>query len=841
MTAVLEDTAAPAGSSVSALFGANFSDVDAGNSLAGVAITANAATAAQGTWQWFNGTTWLSVSTTLTDTSALYLAATTSLRFVPAANFNGTPGALTARLVDSSAIGLTNGTSINVSTNGGTTAYSSATVSLATSITAVNDPPTLTLTSTNKTFTEGTGSNQGSDVNGIFTNATLTDAENDLIAGITLTVSNVLDGSNEILLINSAIRTIALGSDVPVFTPLAPDVLNGWGYTQSWNSTTKVSTIFLTKPVGPVLLATAKTIVESIGYRNINIDNPTPGTRVVSLTQIIDAGSGTSPNVNTSNFSTLQANINVSSVNDVPSFSSNTAPTLLTTTKSQAPSKALNIPLSGFQVSDADGGNTIEVISFGITDITISPVVLAPLNINFPNKPNSLYLNKTGDNTYSVAGTVSDLNEWLRLPNAITYNPRTSFSGTVTSSIGFRVTDSLGAFGTSNTFTIGVTADTIAPVFSKAVFSREANNKIILSYDEPLNTTAANLPPTSQFLVAGNPPDSVAVVGTNIVLTMAGSVSPGSTVTYTKPGSGTAAIQDMASNQSATKSAVTIATDTSAPVLDASPFFNNGHGWGMSKFIINFNEELASASNTSSGFNISGFSAAVVDPVYPDRTNTSVAIDWYQSGGSSSSSSEKSVVISLRSNFLSTSASLQVKYVDPVPSNTNSLKDLAGNHATNMVLGAWTNDNLSAVDASFTSGKSVQVVGGQGNDTMTGGLANDTFAWFAGDAGATAAVDIVKTFSTWNGSTGDKLDISKLLTGYTGGTNLSQWVTSVTTAQTSPGGVANSTRIVIDPDSTTGSGTATQTIWLEGVNLTLSGLNLDAQLTNLKASGVLIA
>ena len=377
-------------------------------------------------------------------------------------------------------------------------------------------------------------------------------------------------------------------------------------------------------------------------------------------------------------------------------------------------------------------------------------------------------------------------------------------------------------------------------MFSKAVLSREDLKKVILSYDEPLNTTAANLPPTSQFLVAGNPPDSVAVVGTNIVLTMAGSVSPGSTVTYTKPGSGTAAIQDVAGNQSATKSAVTIATDTSAPVLDASPFFNNGNGWGMSKFIINFNEELASASNTSSGFNISGFSAAVVDPVYPDRTNTSVGIDWYQSGGSSSSS-EKSVVISLRSNFLSTSASLQVKYVDPVPSNTNSLKDLAGNHATNMVLGAWTNDILSAVDSAFTSGKSVLVVGGMGNDTMTGGLANDTFTWFAGDAGTAGAVDIVKNFGT--NSSSDKLDISKLLTnGYVSGSStLSLWVTSVTTAQTSPGGVANSTRIVIDPDSTTGSGTATQTIWLEGVNLTLTGANLDAQLTALKTSGVLIA
>ncbi|MFN5811877.1 MAG: SwmB domain-containing protein, partial [Burkholderiales bacterium] len=44
---------------------------------------------------------------------------------------------------DSSATGLTNGTSANVSTNGGTSAYSSTTVSLGTSITPVNDQPVI--------------------------------------------------------------------------------------------------------------------------------------------------------------------------------------------------------------------------------------------------------------------------------------------------------------------------------------------------------------------------------------------------------------------------------------------------------------------------------------------------------------------------------------------------------------------------------------------------------------------------------------------------------------------------------------------------------------------------
>jgi hypothetical protein len=95
-------------------------------------------------------------------------------------------------------------------------------------------------------------------------------------------------------------------------------------------------------------------------------------------------------------------------------------------------------------------------------------------------------------------------------------------------------------------------------------------------------------------------------------------------------------------------------------------------------------------------------------------------------------------------------------------------------------------------------------------------------------------VDIVKSFTAWSGTAGDKLDILGLLTGYTSGTStLSQWVTSITTAQTLPGGVANSTRIVIDQDGAA-SGTITQTIWLDGVTL---ATNADT----LKANGVLIA
>ena len=158
-----------------------------------------------------------------------------------------------------------------------------------------------------------------------------------------------------------------------------------------------------------------------------------------------------------------------------------------------------------------------------------------------------------------------------------------------------------------------------------------------------------------------------------------------------------------------------------------------------------------------------------------------------------------------------------------------------------MVLGVWTNDILSANRPAFTSDKTVLVVGGQGNDTMTGGSANDIFTWFAGDAGTTTgAVDVIKSFTPWDSVSGkgDKMDISKLLTNSynTNTSTLSDWVTSITTnASGAPTGVSGTnTKIVIDVDGQ-GSGQVMQTIWLDGVNLS------STDPVALKNAGILIA
>ncbi|MBM4090676.1 MAG: DUF4347 domain-containing protein [Planctomycetes bacterium] len=153
LTATQEDAGSPAGTVgtlVSSLvdFGFptgqvdNVTDPDP-NALLGIAITA--ADTANGSW-WYsidNGTNWHALDA-VADNNARLLAADTDTRiyFQPNANYNGTlAGAITFRAWDQTS--GSNGSTADTSTNGGTTAFSSATDTASLVVTAVNDTPTI--------------------------------------------------------------------------------------------------------------------------------------------------------------------------------------------------------------------------------------------------------------------------------------------------------------------------------------------------------------------------------------------------------------------------------------------------------------------------------------------------------------------------------------------------------------------------------------------------------------------------------------------------------------------------------------------------------------------------
>ncbi|MBD1844728.1 SBBP repeat-containing protein [Cyanobacteria bacterium FACHB-63] len=154
---ILENASSPAGETISTFLSNQFSDPDTNSSLKGIAIVGNSAPTSQGRWQFSaDGSNWLNVGA-VAEANALMLSATTKLRFVPTAFYNGTPDGLTIRVIDNTYTGeltetktnagvtLTEPVTQDVSRNGGTSAFSSTTKSIGTSVLSVNQAPTFTV------------------------------------------------------------------------------------------------------------------------------------------------------------------------------------------------------------------------------------------------------------------------------------------------------------------------------------------------------------------------------------------------------------------------------------------------------------------------------------------------------------------------------------------------------------------------------------------------------------------------------------------------------------------------------------------------------------------------
>jgi uncharacterized repeat protein (TIGR02543 family) len=144
LTPITEDVsdANNAGTAVSAI-ASGCTDLDA-NALKGLAVTS----LDESNGKWFyttnGGLNWLSL-TGVSETAARLLKADDPnyrVRFVPNLNFNGT-ATFTFRAWDQTS--GTAGQTADVTTSGGTTAFSSATATATLTVTAVNDAPTLTI------------------------------------------------------------------------------------------------------------------------------------------------------------------------------------------------------------------------------------------------------------------------------------------------------------------------------------------------------------------------------------------------------------------------------------------------------------------------------------------------------------------------------------------------------------------------------------------------------------------------------------------------------------------------------------------------------------------------
>ncbi len=154
LTSVDEGSTNPAGNTVQSILtsagGTLITDVDSG-AVPGIAVTA--VDTANGTWQYsLDGTTWSSL-TGVSDTNATLLDTASRVRFVPTAGFSGTAGAITFRAWDQTT-GTNAQSGVNVSTNGGSTAFSAQTTTASITVIPFNTAPVLVI-NTGLTVLEG--------------------------------------------------------------------------------------------------------------------------------------------------------------------------------------------------------------------------------------------------------------------------------------------------------------------------------------------------------------------------------------------------------------------------------------------------------------------------------------------------------------------------------------------------------------------------------------------------------------------------------------------------------------------------------------------------------------
>lgn len=158
-------------------------------------------------------------------------------------------------------------------------------------------------------FVEGTGAAvQGGSV-GVFNAARVSAGEADQkITSLTFTVSGLRDGASERVLVDGSL--ISLGANSGPTTTLI--------YNLTYNVTVvgNVATVVLSRAAG-ISAPQAITIINGIRYQNTNVDNPTPGDRVITLTRIEDNGLNTNGSVNATMLN-VASTVTVNAVNDAP-------------------------------------------------------------------------------------------------------------------------------------------------------------------------------------------------------------------------------------------------------------------------------------------------------------------------------------------------------------------------------------------------------------------------------------------------------------------------------------------------------------------------------------------
>ncbi len=301
---------------------------------------------------------------------------------------------------------------LNDGGNTGTGGPLTATLAGTVTITAIDTAPTVSVTATGGTFVEGAGISTGTAVS-FFSNAAVSAIESgQTIKSLTFTVNNISDSTEQINIDGSVIN-LTNGSGTTATNTISYNVTVNSG----------VATVTLSKTAG-VSSSIMNNLINGLSYQNTS-QNPTEASRTLTLTQIVDSGSGTLPNANTTALS-LASVVTVQGVPETPTI--------------------LSVP------ENAGGGiNAAEATSGGGTIVNVGLPIDAKTGDTLTINWGSQTVNYT-----LLAGDITATNAAVLIPTSVI-----STQGDGTFNITAKVTH-LTRTGLSST-PVSITVDTIAP------------------------------------------------------------------------------------------------------------------------------------------------------------------------------------------------------------------------------------------------------------------------------------------------------------------------------------------------------------------------------------------
>lgn len=304
-----------------------------------------------------------------------------------------------------------NQATVTLTPNDGTEDGTAALVNV--NITDVNDAPTLTATGADPSFTEGNSAVS------LFSGASASTVEaGQTFSGLTLTVTNVAEGSIETLTVDGT--SVAL-----------TDANGGTTATNSLDYSVAVSgtTATVTLSGGTLSAADLQTLVDGISYANTS-ENPGSDDRVITITSLSDSGGTANGGADTATLA-VASTVTVAPLNDDPTV------TGLPTDVSVTQETASNVDLSEASFDDVDS-DTITVTLTASSGTFAAPADGSGVGAGVT----ATLVNAT---TITLAGSPVDITSYLDTASNITYTGAEGTSGEDAATISLTMNDGDGS------------------------------------------------------------------------------------------------------------------------------------------------------------------------------------------------------------------------------------------------------------------------------------------------------------------------------------------------------------------------------------------------------------